>query len=32
MTEAERDDPLRDHHRALVGHHRPAALAGPEHL
>src|SRR5262249_41217883 len=32
MTERERDDPLLDHHRQLVGHHWPTPLPWPEHL
>jgi hypothetical protein len=32
MPGAERDDPLLDHHRELVGHLRTPALPGPEHL
>jgi hypothetical protein len=32
VAERERDDLLLDHHRQLVRHQRPAALAWPEHL
>jgi len=32
MTQAEGDDPLLDHHRQLVGHLGPAALARAQHL
>src|ERR671925_2387651 len=32
MTKRERDDPLLDHRRELVRHHRPAPLSGSEHL